>query len=168
MVAFEFTVDEAFVSEMFARYRRTQASYIRPALRILVSVFFLGIMIPAFVVTNEPWMPAVLPIVGVILFPNHLTRWLMLHRFRKSPFYNEPARTEIDDDGLRVKTPATESRSAGTTCTEAREFKDGLLLLHGPGMFRWLPFQRIALGTQSEAMAITRSKVARYRVVETK
>ncbi len=166
MVAFEFTLDEKFVSEMFARQRRTHGLYVPLLLRGLAVAFLCVMMVPHLMTGAEPLMLAMIPVFAMVLFPGHISRWLTLRRVRKSPHYREHVRTELDDEGITVHSNTTDARFKWLAVTAVHHFDDGVILSHGARAFRWLPFRCLVAGSQAEVDAMVRARVSKQVIVK--
>jgi|GEM_PF-829262 len=89
---------------------------------------------------------------------------LALHRFRKSPFYNDEIDFSLSESGSHARGRHSEVRHGWEAYTKARRFKDGLLLCHGPDAFHWLPDAAAAdPAAIAAAQQLARARIRDYR-----
>lgn len=95
-------------------------------------------------------------------------RRIVQSKFRKSPFHNQQLDTELSDTGLIAISINSESRLTWTAMTKVRLFRDGLLIFHGPELFRWLPDAALVSCTPEQAHSLVRSHVTDYAEVDSR
>ncbi|MEI7957814.1 MAG: YcxB family protein [Verrucomicrobiota bacterium] len=170
MVEFEFLFSDEFLVEMFRIYRRS-----RPwalwwlVLKVVLAVVLLGLMV--LLIAHCAFLPALgaIAVLGiffaVLLFAQRIDEWLMVRRFRKSPFRNKRVHIHLSTEGFTSKWDTGETRLDWAVFTSARRFLDGFLLFQGPGVFNWLPFERITFGSITEVDELIRAKIQDFKSV---
>jgi hypothetical protein len=168
-VKYQFVFDESHLLAAQARYRR-QHSLLRyfSWLWYVAMAALLGYL--AFLLYRGhfnlwPALIIFLPMAGVGSAATHAS---IRSKFRKSPFHNQTLDTELSDEGLQARTADSETRHAWKMMTKARSFRDGLLLFHGPHVFRWLPDATLVSGTREQVHSLVRSHVTDYVEVDSR
>jgi hypothetical protein len=92
-----------------------------------------------------------------------LDRFILARRRRKSPFWNQSVRIELDEEALRESSELAASSARWEAFTRCIGVRDGFLLYQGPYVFYWLPITAFFDGPQREAMAeFLKRKVKKY------
>lgn len=82
-------------------------------------------------------------------------------RVRNLRFVDETLRVELDQKGFHAVGRESNVERPWSAFQSAHRFDDGLLL-HEPGVVRWLPWDTLAQGTEEEVKALVRSHAPRY------
>lgn len=80
-----------------------------------------------------------------LLLSGRIDQWWLKHKLRRSPFINEIVKLELSDAGLHAISLSQDSKLAWRVFTKMIQFDDGILLLQGPGMCNWIPYERLEL-----------------------
>lgn len=169
MPTFEVTNSETFLIEMFRRYRHSRRSsrYIA-ILKVflalcLVAVF--AVFILSTILFRAPVAIILIPMIFLWLlrYSHLIDEWLIIRRFRKSPFYNEHYQAVLSPDGFTATGNLSTVQYNWAVFTEAHRMEDGFLLLQGPRVFSWLPMSALVAGTPDEVDKLIRNNIANYK-----
>lgn len=164
MPIFEFTFSDAFLIEMFRRYRRSKrlAPY-ATLLKVFLGLCLTGLMVLCVHGKIYGAAPILSVFLVLLIFARRIDEFRMGRRFRKSPYRDERIRIQLSADGFDAKGTKSSAQLSWAVFTGARRLEDGFLLFQGPGVFNWLPLRAITEGTVEEAEELIRTNVSDYK-----
>lgn len=149
---YEFRFSEDFLVEALRRLWRHKRQRTFAAIRLVAS----GIMAMFAVLSlgfGQWWLALFFALLILAAYQGRrLDEWLARRRFRKSPYYDDPVRVEVSDDGLWIKGLKSDTRLTWEAFSRAVRFPDGWLLLQGPGVGNWLPDAARRDGESNESL----------------
>lgn len=82
---------------------------------------------------------------GVFVAVSHaLQRWIVKRRFRGNPDEGDTFVVVMDDEGYRVTSRLHDAKMAWAAFTAVKEFPDGVLLMQGKQLCRWVPYRSLS------------------------
>jgi hypothetical protein len=147
-ISYAIQADERFYQQTFDRYRSSKVwRRMLAPVRYFVAAYLMYVAIREFSI-EEFGFSLVLTVVAAVILGARWIDWFILrHRLRRSPFLGDNAVVHLDDHGIHGDAQLAKGSMTWPSCTKAIEFRDGVLLYHGPTYFRWLPHAALSDGT---------------------
>ena len=151
------------------RHYRLQHRARRPLMLLKV---VMALLLAVLAVVGFAYGPLLLGLffVGLcllLLFGHHIDFWMARRSLRRSAFRDETVAIKFTDDGFHANSPKQDTTLRWSSFTRAVQFRDGLLLFHGPTSFHWIPASSLGgpagIGSLEEFL---KAKIAEYRIVE--
>ena len=101
-----------------------------------------------------------------MLYGHKIDYLVLKYRCRKSPHINEQVEITLTDEGYHVLSNKFETKALWSVFTKTVVFRDGFLLVEGPGLFHWLPLKNITRGTVQELNQLIKNNINEYKVIE--
>lgn len=151
MVEFDILFSESFLIEAFKRYWRTRLwGRLWWGAKVVLGLLLIVATLLSFFFEVLPVSLIFGALGGVLLLSRPIDLWIFRRRFRKSPYKDDRFHFTFCSEGFLVKGGKSEVRADWVVFTSARRFHDGFLLFQGPGVFNWLPFEKIVAGSVAE------------------
>lgn len=99
----------------------------------------------------------------LLVFSRSCDRFILLRRRKKSPFWNQDVRIELDEDGFRQSSELSNSSLRWGAFTKGIGVKDGFLIFQGPHGHVWLPLTAFRDEPRREAVAeLLKASLTKY------
>jgi hypothetical protein len=140
MFAANIRIDENWLTQASRRQENLKMTRkVLTAIKALCLLMLLGI--DALLVSERFYFPASITVglTLLLIFSRSFDRYVFARRSRKSPFWEQDVKVELDDDAFRESCSLASSTVQWPAFTRCVSLSDGFLLYHGPNIWRWLP-----------------------------
>lgn len=143
-----FVYDAEYFLEAIARYHAIhRLRGLRTAVLVLVGVAMLAFGL--LLLIGGARGPVLLGCFCVasgafVIVSNALQRWILKRRFRGNPDEGDTFVVVMDDEGYRVTSRLHDAKMAWAAFTAVKEFPDGVLLMQGKQLCRWVPYRALS------------------------
>lgn len=142
VVQIEFSPD--FVIELTSRVRSLSLTRKIFSVATIITICVCGVVAILAFVLHQILVAISWAIFGaVLLLSLDFDRWLQKRQLRRSPFINEVLELKFSNLGLHAVSPSQDVKFAWKVFTKMIRFDDGFLLMQGPGLCNWIPFDCI-------------------------
>lgn len=169
MIKLNFKFDEQFLIDGFKKYRQQHA--IRNTwfvLKIILSILFVVLAITSAYHGDYKLIFFFAAVIIIMLYGHKIDYFVIKYRCRKSPHVNEYVEISLNENGLQAVSSKSETKAKWSIFTKAVVFRDGFLLFQGPGLFTWLPLNKISEGTVGELSGLIKDNINNYNIIEQK
>lgn len=129
----------------------------------LFLVFIAMILTAVTINSRAPWLALVVVFgCGYLLFLPRISDHRTRVQFRSSPYCNENITVVLSDEGFHATGEISRTSLTWQAYTRAVRFRDGFLLLQGPGVFNWLPDAALAEGKIGDIELLLRKHIANF------
>jgi hypothetical protein len=143
-----FVYDAEYFLEAIARYHAMhRLRGLRKAILVLVGIAMMafGILLLLGGSRGPVLLGCFCVASGVfVVVSNALQRWILKRRFRGNPDEGDTFVVVMDDEGYRVTSRLHDAKMAWAAFTAVKEFPDGVLLMQGKQLCRWVPFRALS------------------------
>jgi hypothetical protein len=142
-----FVYDAEYFLEAIARYHSMNP--LRGLQRAMLVVAGVAMIAFGLMLHHAPRGPVLLGAGCVVsgsflAFSHALRRWIVKRRFRGNPDEGDTFVVVMDDEGYRVTSRLHDAKMAWAAFTAVKEFPDGVLLIQGKQLCRWLPYRALS------------------------
>jgi len=157
MAEFKLQFNEKYIADAIVRFRKqVKTRFLRIGLK-LVSGVGLVVLITIFIFIKHPEVDLLFIVFLVLLLIGpKLDLWVMMRRFRKSPFYENNVNYVISKNGIKMESENCKSELSWNAFTNICRFSDGFLIFSGPQAFHWLPDSSLISGSLEDAELLFR------------
>ena len=163
MAQYHYEFSQAYVLQSIARYRDQLPKRL---LRLtLKGVCFLGLTL---LVVLGLLAKAVLVsglfafFVLLLLLGPRIDYWLLLRRFRKSPFYNNAVVTTLAENSYKCECETAKVELSWRTFTKGYRMRDGFLIFDIYKQFHWWPDSALKEGSVAEVEQLLQKSLPNY------